>query len=66
MTTDTARKMTEVVIVALVIALVVYDIVVEMKFGTQATISQVIFDTASHNPWIAMLAGILIGHWFWR
>ncbi len=66
MTTETARKMTGVIIIALAIALVIYDIVVEMKFGTPATISQVIFDTASKNPWIALLAGILVGHWFWR
>ena len=66
MTPETARKITGVIIIAVALALVVYDIVVELKFGPQATISQVIFDTASHNPWIALLAGILIGHWFWR
>jgi hypothetical protein len=66
MTTESARKMTEIIIVSLVVALVVYDVIVEMKFGVNATISQVIFDTASHNPWIALAAGILVGHWFWR
>ncbi len=57
MTPVEARKMTGIIIVALILALVIYDIIVEVKFGTNTTISQVIFDTISHSPWMAF---------FWR
>ena len=66
MTVETARKMTGLVILAVIGFLVVYDVIVEIKFGYRATISQVIFDTVQKFPWMAFAAGFLCGHWIWR
>ena len=66
MTVESARRMTGMLILAVIALLVIYDVVIELKFGVPATISQVIFDTVSKNPWIAFLGGMLAGHWIWR
>ena len=66
MTVETARKMTGLIILIVIAALVVYDVVIEVKFGYRATISQVIFDSIQKFPWMAFAAGFLCGHWIWR
>ncbi len=66
MTVESARKMTEFIILVIIAFLVVYDVVIELKFGYRATISQVIYDSIQKFPWIAFAAGFLCGHWIWR
>jgi len=66
MTTDEARTMTGFLILIVIALLVAYDVIIELKFGYRATISQIIFDSVQRFPWIAFAAGFLCGHWIWR
>ena len=66
MTAANWRQLTIAIMVAVFAGLCLYDLAALRYGGAEATISQVLFEAAGKNPEIAVLAGILIGHWFWR
>lgn len=62
------RLITALVIVGVVVILIVYDLVVYVTKGNNATISRVILDTARARPGFMLLFafafGVLFGHLF--
>jgi len=49
--------------IALVVLLIVD--VVAYAFFDNATISVIITDMSYYSPWVPLVFGILMGHWFW-
>ncbi len=65
MTISDPKAITELFIVAVVVTCVVFNLVMRMAFGPDATISVVLQDSASKYPVIAAAVGLLVGHVFW-
>lgn len=59
-------KITGIVIVSVIIALIGYDLWVMAVGGKDASISQVVIDYAYQYPIGVLAIGILLGHLFWR
>lgn len=57
---------TKLVLISTVIFLSLYDTYVIWNYGSQASISEVIVALTKENPIIAVVAGLLTGHLFWR
>lgn len=58
------RGLTEVIIVAVIIGLSLYDILAVLRGGGSATISDVLLTTAKQRPIIPFAFGVLMGHLF--
>lgn len=58
-------EVTKYVIGAAVVGLSLYDVAVGSIWGREMTISVVINEWAKNVPMIAVLIGVLVGHWFW-
>jgi hypothetical protein len=59
------KKITGLIIVGVIAALIVYDIVVIRRSGVEASISDIILDASLKHPYIPFLFGFLMGHFFW-
>ncbi len=59
------ESITIIIIVVLTFLLVIYDIYALVKGGEEATISVIIGKAAMKRPIVALVWGILMGHWFW-
>lgn len=57
--------LTEIVIIVVTVLIIVYDIYIYKKEGAQLTISLVMKRWAMKYPWIILLWGVLMGHFFW-
>jgi hypothetical protein len=57
---------TKIVLLLAAIILIVYDIVVYVWGGPEATLSLVVVKLSAEYPLIPFLAGLLCGHLFWR
>jgi hypothetical protein len=57
--------MTEVFIILVTVVIVAYDIYAYKKEGSTLTISLVMKRWAVKYPWIILLWGVLMGHFFW-
>jgi len=57
--------MTEVFIILVTVVIVAYDIYAYRKEGSTLTISLVMKRWAVKYPWIILLWGVLMGHFFW-
>lgn len=44
---------------------ITFDIVMEWRYGNDATISKVIYDWSHWDPIVAFALGVLCGHFFW-
>lgn len=60
------KKITSLVIVFTIAALVIYDVFAIVKGGTEASISSVIISFSYKMPMASFLAGFVCGHLFWR
>ena len=61
----TPRQLTEIVLMAVFAGLGVYDVVVGILYGREATISMVLRDLSHRHPIIPFAFGMLAGHIFW-
>ena len=59
------KKWTGYLILAVIIALLGYDVFAYIKGGTEATISSVIIDWSYDYPAFTFMMGFVNGHWFW-
>lgn len=57
---------TKLVLITTIIVLCLYDTYVIWNYGPQASISEVVVAQTKENPVIALAAGLLCGHLFWR
>ncbi len=57
------RKINKIVIIALFVALGLWDIVTYLK-EDNATFSVIITDWSWYSPWMPFVFGVLMGHWF--
>ena len=57
---------TDIIIVASIVCLVLYDIVVATDRVSGNTLSERIRDAAWRMPFYPFAAGVLCGHWFWN
>lgn len=64
MSLEEAKTLTRVVSLILLALALVYDVAIAVKFGREATISAVLYDAAKDNPIVGVIAGVLMGHWF--
>lgn len=60
------KKLTGLVIVAVVVGLAAYDMWAFMKGGTEVTVSHTIFMWSYKFPPFTFAFGFLCGHFFWR
>jgi hypothetical protein len=60
------KKITIWVIILTIASLVIYDGLVILSEGTEASISSVIIVAAYELPMIPFVSGFLCGHFFWR
>ena len=60
------KKITSLILVGVVGALIIYDAFVCVKYGTEASISSVVINFAYKMPFFVFLTGIICGHLFWR
>lgn len=58
--------MTQIVLAAVAVLLLIYDVIIGLWAGREATISCVLHDAAQHHPIIAVAIGIVVGHCLWR
>lgn len=58
------RMVTGIVIAAVTVGLIVYDIFARFLGGAPATISEVLLAAAMHQPAVSFGAGFLCGHLF--
>lgn len=58
-------KITVAVILAVVLALVLYDVWALYRFGVDATISAITLRAAMAHPVVALAVGVVCGHLFW-
>lgn len=58
-------KVTVIVIIVSIAALICYDIYALVQFGVDATISAITLRAAMRHPIISFAAGVLCGHLFW-
>lgn len=56
---------TKALLVALVLALAVYDIVAYLRGGVRATISRIVLSWATRWPVVVLALGIVLGHVLW-
>lgn len=60
------KKITGLILVAVVALLIVYDVVAIAKGGTEASISSVIISFSYKMPMFSFIFGFICGHLFWR
>lgn len=61
------KKLTGNVIALFIIGLIIYDIVVFILHGQEATVSHLIITDWSRNyPVFTFAVGFIMGHFFWR
>lgn len=65
MTTDQARQMTTAVLIASGLLLFAYNVTVAIIWGTEATISTVLYDLGQRWPMVPFLLGGLLFHVYW-
>lgn len=53
------------VLIAAAVVLIIWDVIVAIRGGNTATISQVLYHAAQAEPVIALALGIVLGHLFW-
>lgn len=61
----TGRTLTRIVVIAAVAGLLIYDGIILMLYGFEATISEFIVTLSFSEPIVPFLAGVLCGHLFW-
>lgn len=61
----TSRSWTKLVLVAVGVVLIAWDIWLYVSPAPADTISRVLFDTATEHPILPFVFGVLAGHWFW-
>ena len=60
-----AREVTQVVIVLAVVGLGLFDVIIGLLAGREATISCVLLDACQQHPIVAFALGVLCGHCLW-
>lgn len=60
------KKLTTMIIMLTVVAILGYDVYAIIKGGTEASISSVVITFAYKFPLMPFLVGVLCGHLFWR
>lgn len=60
------KKITILVCVFTIVALLFYDVYAIATGGTEASISSVIINFSYKMPFFTFLSGVLCGHLFWR
>jgi hypothetical protein len=60
------KKLTQILLIALVIILIIYDIWAWNVGGTEATISWVTWEWATKYPAVPFGVGFVCGHLFWQ
>jgi len=61
----TGQVLTKIFVGILIVCALIWDIVILLVFGTEATISQVVYTYSRQYPLIPLVAGIVTGHLFW-
>ena len=61
----TPRDVTSLVILGTTVLLGLYDVLMGVKYGPEATISIVMYDLARRYPIVPFMLGVLAGHIFW-
>lgn len=61
---ETTVHLTDVFIISMIAAIVIYDVLAAWHFGLRGTVSHSVRYWAKRYLWLAVVAGILIGHWF--
>ena len=56
--------LTEIVLVVLPLAVIIYDVIAIEKGGTEASISAVVLKTSLKRPIVPFAVGVLCGHLF--
>lgn len=59
-------RVTQIVVLAVVVLVLAYDLYAYLKGGQAATVSWVIWTASKDTPVIPFLSGVLCGHLFWR
>ena len=59
-------KITEVIIIAAILGLVLYDVAAVLLGGNKSSISYVLYKAGKRYPIIGVVAGGLLAHLFWR
>jgi hypothetical protein len=57
--------LTEIVIIVTTVLIIGYDVYAYKKGGATLTVSLVMKRWAMKYPWIILLWGVLMGHFFW-
>jgi len=60
------QTITKIVIIAVFLGVIIFDIVMYTNKVPGDTISEVIWMTIKTAPWIAFMAGFICGHLFWQ
>jgi len=58
------RRITIMLLGIAVALLILWDLVAYIA-GENATVSVIITDWAYYTPWMPLVCGFLMGHWFW-
>lgn len=59
------RELTRLAILAAILFLIIYDAIILVRFGVEATISQVLLHWSKAYPVIPFAIGFSMGHIFW-
>lgn len=59
-------KITRIILIVVAVGLGLWDLYAQLVLGTSATISNAIIVFAHKQPWVAFIAGFIMGHLFWR
>ena len=60
------RRVTAFFVASIIAIILVYDVFVFIKAGTEGTISRVLIDWSYQLPIFPFTVGVIIGHLFWR
>lgn len=58
-------KVTKIIVLSTVGAIIVYDIIAFATGGVDSTISRVVLGWSRENPFAPFAAGVVCGHLFW-
>lgn len=51
--------------IGVIVVSLIYDLIVVLKYGKEATITASVQKYSKRWPLIPFLLGVLVGHWFW-
>jgi len=59
------RRLTQIIIIAATMLVIVYDVIAVSAWGVDATVSRVTLSWAKSNPILPFAVGVVCGHLFW-